>query len=142
MRTLVQHGDWSSGATGVGTTALLLGILTLLASLAWYFLRRRLISTLLIAAVVTGILLAAGSGLIAVAGSLHSTQARYSEDHGLWPDAIVEYAYTGEVAPNAPNLARVYNEWGEQQLRDHSYSAAVAHFNIVVTNYRESSAAV
>jgi tetratricopeptide (TPR) repeat protein len=141
-RTLVQHGDWSTGAMGAGTTALLLGALALVAGVAWYFLRRRVVSTLLIAAAVTGILFASGGGLIAGAGSLHSTQAHYSEARGLWSDAIVEYAHTGEAAPNAPNIARVYDEWGEQLLRDHSYSAAVARFNTVINDYGESSDAV
>jgi len=142
VRTLAQNGDWSSGAHGAGATALVLGGLALIAGIGWYYLGRRAVSTLLLAALVTVLLLASGGGLLALADSLHATQARFSESRGLWADAIVEYTHAGETAPNAPNIARVYDEWGEQLLRDHQYSAAVARFNTVITDYGKSSAAV
>lgn len=142
VRTLVQHGDWTIGAIGVGATALFLGTLALIAGVAWYFLGRRVISTLLVAALVAVVLFASGGGLIAAAGSLHSTQAHYSEARGLWSDAIDEYAHTGQLAPNAPDIARVYDEWGEQLLNSNSYSAAVARFNTVNKHYGKSGDAV
>jgi len=95
-----------------------------------------------IGALVAVVLLASGGGLIASAGSLHTTQASFSEGRGLWSDAIIEYAHTGEAAPNAPNIARVYDEWGEQLRNDHSYAAAVARFNTVIANYGKNAAAV
>jgi tetratricopeptide (TPR) repeat protein len=142
VRTPVRRGDWSDGARAAGATALLLAVLALLAGVAWYALGRRKVTTLVIAALVTIVLIASGGGLLALAHPLHGTQARYSEARGLWADAISEYAITGEAPPNAPNIARVYDEWGEQLTREHNYSAAVARFNTVIADYGKSGDAV
>jgi tetratricopeptide (TPR) repeat protein len=79
---------------------------------------------------------------LSLAAPLHGVQAHALERQKAWAAAIHEYALTGESAPNAPNIARVYVEWGEQQLAQQVYGGAVIHFGIVISEYGRSGDSV
>jgi len=66
---------------------------------------------------------------------------RALERSGQWQGAIREYQLAGEAAPNAPDIARVYDEWGEQSLARGRYEQAAITFQTVITTYPRSGAA-
>jgi outer membrane protein assembly factor BamD (BamD/ComL family) len=87
------------------------------------------------------VLVVTGIGSLTFASPLHGIQASTLERNGQWADAIREYSYAGQGAPNAPDIARVYDEWGEQLLGQRSLGLAVSRFDTVVTQYSQSGSA-
>ncbi len=142
VRVLVLGGDWADGASAVGTVALVLAVVTLLAMLLRLAAGRRSVGfviaslLLLVALTVTG-----GIGLIGSA-PLHQVQAKAMESSGQWGLAIHEYGLTGQKGPNAPDIARVQNAWGEQLLQQQDYQDALTHFQTVLDDYAQSGAEV
>lgn len=67
--------------------------------------------------------------------ALHAMQARYLENQHNWHTAITEYQEAGEAAPTSTNLARVYNEWGEDLRSQQQYASAITKFNTVLNMY-------
>ncbi|HEX6820369.1 MAG TPA: hypothetical protein VF120_18470 [Ktedonobacterales bacterium] len=66
-------------------------------------------------------------GALAWQPAIHTLQARQLEGGQQWTPALQEYTLGGERAPNAPNRARVYIEWGEADLHAHQYHDAQDH---------------
>ncbi|HZC78479.1 MAG TPA: hypothetical protein VE258_12065 [Ktedonobacterales bacterium] len=132
------RADWSDGATAAGYTALFLAAVTLFVGLLRILLGRRARSTYVLGGLMLAVLIATGASCLSFAAPLHGVQAHAHERQKAWAAAIHEYALTGESAPNAPNIARVYVEWGEQQLAQHAYGGAVIHFGIVISEYGRS----
>lgn len=133
--------DWATGALIAGVVALTAAILLLIATGVRVALgllavtnphrRVQLISTALL---VLLLFLVSGVGMTQQSG-FHGFQARYLESQHNWSTAINEYQAAGETAPASTNLARVYNEWGEDLSQQQHYAEAVAHFNTVLQNY-------
>lgn len=138
----VAHADWSNGARAAGITAFALAGATLLLLVVRLSLGRRATSTILLSLLLAVLLMCGGVGGLAFANPLHSYQAQSLERSGDWSGAIYEYGLTGESAPNAPDIARVYDEWGEQLLQQKSYKPAAMRFMTVITEYGQSGAAV
>jgi hypothetical protein len=132
------HADWSAGATAAGITALILAFVSLVVALARILLGRQARLMYALSAAMILALTVAGIGSLGIANPLHTLQARSLEHDGQWADAIREYSYAGQGAPNAPDIARVYDEWGEQLLGQHSYGLAATSFQNVVTQYVQS----
>jgi len=74
--------------------------------------------------------------------TIHNLQGRAWEGQQQWQSAISEYQLAGEGAPTSEDIARVYDEWGEQSSTQQHYQDAVARFNMVVTNYSSASSVV
>jgi tetratricopeptide (TPR) repeat protein len=74
--------------------------------------------------------------------TIHSLQAHNLEGQQQWQLAINEYQLAGEGAPASENIARVYNEWGEQFNSQQRYEDAFAKFNIVMNNYGSATSGV
>jgi hypothetical protein len=139
---VVIHGDWSDGARAAGITGFVLAAATLILLLARLAVGRRGASTIALSLLLVVLLVGAGAGGIAFANPLHGLQAQSLERGGDWSGAIYEYELSGEHAPNAPHIARVYDEWGEQSLQQKSYKLAVERFTVVVTQFGQSGAPV
>lgn len=140
--------DWATGATIAGMVALILSLLLLIAGgvrvalgmLAESNPRRRsqVISSALL---VLLLFLVSGVGLSQQTG-LHAMQARYLEGQHSWQAAVTEYQDAGEIAPTSDNLARVYNEWGEDLSSQQQYASAVAKFATVLKQFAPLTAEV
>lgn len=139
--TLIR-GDWAAGARAAGVSAFILAGLTVLLLVVRLSVGRRAASTVILSLLLAVLLIGAGASGIALANPLHGLQAQTLERGGDWSGAIYEYELKGEQAPNAPNIARIYDEWGEQDLQQKSYKDAVTRFTIVITQYGQSGAPV
>ncbi|HEU4783625.1 MAG TPA: hypothetical protein VFS83_09820 [Ktedonobacterales bacterium] len=142
VRVLLLGGDWADGAATVGTVALALAaVFGLIALLRAAVGRRSLTFALLTIVLVAGL---AASGVVGLVGStpLHLAQAQAMEKSGQWAVAIREYGLSGQNGPDAPDIARVQNAWGEQLLQRGDYQGALTHFQTVLDDYQESGDAV
>jgi tetratricopeptide (TPR) repeat protein len=103
---------------------------------------RRSLSFALLTIVLVAVL--AVSGVVGLVGSapLHLAQAQAMEKSGQWAVAIREYGLSGQKGPDAPDIARVQNAWGEQLLQRGDYQGALTHFQTVLDDYQESGDAV
>ena len=138
----LARADWSDSAVTAGVVAFILAAGTVVGTLVRMGAGRRVRSMLLLALAMTLVLCTLGGASISVSGSLHGIQARALETDGNWGPSIREYTLAGEGAPNAPNVARVQDEWGEQLFARHSYFQAIVHFSTVITTYYRSGAPV
>ncbi len=135
--------DWATGALISGIVALIMAVLLLIAAgvrvalglLAASNPRRRtqVFSTVLL---ILLLFFFAGVG-ITQQNRLHATQARYLESQHNWSSAIKEYQAAGEAAPGSTNLARAYNEWGEDLSKQQRYADAVEPFSTVLQHYSQ-----
>lgn len=141
-RVLVLSGDWADGAATAGTVALALavvfGVIALLRAVAG---RRSLGFALLTILLLVALAVTGAAGLLGSA-PLHLAQAQAMEKSGQWGIAIREYSLSGQKGPNAPDLARVQNAWGEQLLQQNDYQGALTHFQTVLDDYQQSGAAL
>ena len=139
--SLVGGQDWAASAFVTGIVAAMLALGAVALFVARVAAGRRASTT--IALGVVGIVLLVSVALGGLAGSapIHGLQAHALEGSGSWSAAIHEYALSGEHAPNAPSVARVYDEWGESLLQQRSFSSAVDRFNTVINTYADSGSA-
>lgn len=137
----LEHGDWADGVVIASKAYFALAVVTLLGAIIRAIGGRRSLRSLATSLAVTLLLLAIGAGSFASASPLHASQAAQLEHQHLYEAALHEYALAGERPPQAPNLARVYDEWGEQLLAQDNYTAALDRFSLVVTDYAQSGSA-
>lgn len=137
---VVAHGDWSDGARAAGISGVALAVAALIVLIIRVIAGRRAVTTVVLGLLMVALLAGAGAGSITFAAPLHGVEAHSLEQSGQWPGAIREYQLAGEAAPNAPNVARVYDEWGEQSLAQGNYEQAALTFQTVITTYAESGA--
>jgi hypothetical protein len=135
---VLAGADWADGAVVVGRLALIFAGVTLLVTLLRIAVGRRALSMIGLAALFCLLLTGTGIGGLNFSTALHRMQAGVLEGRGIYEAAIHEYTLAGESAPNAPDIARVYDEWGESLLKAHDYARSVAAFSVVATNYAES----
>ena len=67
--------------------------------------------------------------------TIHGLQAHNFEGQQQWQSALNEYQLAGETAPTSDNLARVYNEWGEQLTAQKHFEQAFTKFDVVLNSY-------
>ena len=142
LAEVVAHADWAGGAHAAGLAALALAGVTLAILFVRLVAGRRTRSTVALGAALAIVLTSAGVSGIVLANPLHGIQARALEQKGDWAGAAYEYELAGEHAPAAPDVARVYDEWGEQLAQQQQYKAAVADFTTVVTRFAQSGTPV
>lgn len=139
---IVAHADWAGGVRVAGIAALALAGVTFAILIVRLAAGRRAASTIALSLILALLLAGAGVSGLTFADPLHGLQARALEQKGDWPGAIYEYELAGEHAPSAPDIARAYDEWGEQLMRQRHYKDAVSDFIIVLAQFPQSGAAV
>lgn len=119
---------WRAGFTllGIGIGAAALHVLYRALQQRWV--RRRW-------PIITACLLALGGLGIALAPTLHLLQGQTLEHRGQYQRAIEEYTASGEQTPDGQNSARCYLEWGQQDLQQQDYAAAVQHLGAAAERY-------
>jgi tetratricopeptide (TPR) repeat protein len=142
LAELVGHADWADGARIAGVVALVVAGIVLIALIVRLVAGRRTLVTALLSAALLLVLLASGLGGLAFTAPIHGFQAKSLESAKVYQSAIDEYGAAGEAAPNAPNIARVFDEWGEDLLASNQYQPALTKFTTVTSTYSQATAAV
>lgn len=135
-------GDWAEGAAAASVVALSLAAVTFLTALLRVAAGRRSLGFALLTFLLLVVLVGSGVAGLASGGALHLAQAKSLEQSGQWGPAIREYGLAGQKGPNAPDIARLQNAWGEQLLQQHNYSTALGHFQTVLDDYQDSGSQV
>ncbi len=133
--------DWAAGGLHAGILAAVAG----LAALTYAAVRaagKQMTSQVIGLGLVGVILVALGGAGIAFQMPLHTAQASSLEAQGQWQRAIDEYALGGATAPGSEDIARIYNEWGEQESGNGQYQAAIGNFDTVITSYTAATTGV
>ena len=149
MVLLIATGsDWADGAVHAAIAAtiitlLLICVLTMrliMGRVAQTSAQRRAqyMSTGLLILV---LLLLIGSAL-AFQPALHTVQGRSLEQSRQWEQAIIEYQLGGDSAPTSVNIARAYNEWGEDLVQKQHYQQAIDQFEMVLNRYNVTGSQV
>jgi tetratricopeptide (TPR) repeat protein len=140
--------DWAAGAMHVGIVAAILALVVALAAVVRILLGmaaksnpKRVIQLVSAGLAILLLLLLCLVGLTQQS-TIHSLQAHAWEGQQQWQSSINEYQLAGEGVPTSENIARVYNEWGEQINVQHRYENALAKFNTVLTKYGSASTGV
>lgn len=141
-RVFLSGGDWSDGATAVGIAALALSVAALLVVLLRAAAGRRSLRFALLSLLLLVALAGTGTAGLVSSDSLHLVQAQAMEKNGQWSTAVAEYGLAGQQGPNAADIARVQNAWGDQLLQQGDYPGALTHFQIVLDDYPQSGAEV
>lgn len=139
MNANLVHADWSDSAVPAAIVAFVLAGLTIIGTSVRVVLGRRVRSMLLLALAMVVGLSALGGVSLTISAPLHGMQAHVFEFGSDWEAAIHEYTLAGEDAPDAPDIARVHDEWGEQLLAHQKYLQAAGHFAIVINTYTTSN---
>ena len=142
LAELAGHADWADGARVAGIVALAVAGIVLIGMIARLVAGRRTLVMALLSAALLIALLASGLSGLAFTAPIHGLQAKSLESAKAYQFAIDEYAAAGETAPNAPNVARVFDEWGEDLLATNQYQAALTKFSTVTSTYSAITAAV
>jgi tetratricopeptide (TPR) repeat protein len=132
--------DWATGALAASLAAFALAVVTVIVLIARIVAGRRALGMVALSALLALALTAGGVAGISQLNPLRGAQGKQFEAARQWQPAINEYAQTGEVAPNAPDIARVYTEWGEALSNGGDYAGAVAKLETVTQTYTKSGA--
>jgi hypothetical protein len=145
---LLTGSDWAAGAAHVGIVAGILALVItlvtgvrILLGMAAKSNPKRVIQLVSAGLSILLLLLLCLVGLTQQS-TIHSLQAHNWEGQQQWQSSINEYQMAGEGTPTSENIARVYNEWGEQFNAQQYYQDAIARFNIVMNNYGSASTGV
>jgi len=145
---LVTGSDWAAGAILVGIVAGILALVVFLVTGVRMLLGmaaktnpKRVIQ--LLSAGLSILLLS----LLCLVGltqqsAIHSLQAHAWEWQQQWQSSITQYQLAGERVPTSENIARVYNEWGEQFSTQQHYQDALGTFNRVIQTYASARTGV
>ncbi len=136
-----QGNDWADGVLYVAYGAAILAGLVLLATTARLLagmaaktnpLRRRQLAS---ASILLGLLLLLAGEGITLQSPVHHLQALSLEGQQQWDRALAEFRLAGQRPPDSRDLARTYDEWGEQFSGIHQYQAAIEKFDLVLHSY-------
>ncbi len=139
---LLLGADWATGALAAALAAFALAVVTLAVLVTRLIAGRRALGTVGLAALLALALTGGGLAGISQLNPLRSAQAHQFESARQWQAAINEYAQMGEHAPNAPDIARVYAEWGEALSRSGDDAGAASRLATVTQTYAQSGAPV
>lgn len=140
--TLLLRSDWATGALAASLAAFALALVVAIVLIIRIIRGRRALSTVALAALLALALVGSGVAGISQLNPLRAAQGRQLEAAGQYGLAIQEYARSGESAPNAPDIARAYTEWGETLAKGGDYADAVAKLTTVTQTYGHSGAVV
>jgi outer membrane protein assembly factor BamD (BamD/ComL family) len=142
IRVLALQGDWSAGAQLAGIFALVGLSIAVVGAIVRLIAGRNAAMFFVLTVLLLALLGGSSVGALAMSNPLHRIQAQSYESQSQWEAAIREYKLSGEEGADTADIARVYDEWGEQFLGQQSYSDAVDRFLTVLTDYRSDAAAV
>ena len=128
-------GDWATGALAAALAALALAAVTVIVLIVRVIAGRRALGTVALSALLALALVGGGVAGISQLNPLRRAQAQQFESAGQWQTAIDEYAQSGEKAPNAPDIARIYTEWGESLASGGDYAGATSKLTTVTQSY-------
>lgn len=144
----ITGSDWAVGGTRVGIVAGILALvitlvtgIRILLGMAAKSNPKRVIQLVSAGLSILLLLLICLVGLTQQS-TIHSLQAHNWEGQQQWQYSINEYQLASEGTPTSENIARVYNEWGEQFSAQQHYQDAIARFNTVINNYGSASTGV
>ncbi|GCE26705.1 hypothetical protein KDA_21890 [Dictyobacter alpinus] len=133
--------DWAAGdltaAIVAASIAVVLTLVLIVRSIAGMAARsnpHRLRQYISAGLIILVLFASSGTGLL-IQNSMHSVQAHYMEGQKQWEGAIKQYELGGEKAPSSSDLARTYNEWGEDLSQKGIYGIAISRFDIVINEY-------
>lgn len=134
---VLTGADWTRGAQIAAYAAVALALLALVGgALRYYAPFGRHAFAVLGLALLLGVSLAGtGAAGLMVGPGLHRAQAHVLEQSGRYKAAISEYAQAGDTAPNAPDMARTYDEWAASLLAQKQYPAALSRYLLVTSTY-------
>jgi tetratricopeptide (TPR) repeat protein len=133
--------DWAAGAIhlaiGAAGIALLIVLATVVRSFAGMASRAnpKRVRQFISAGVAFLLLVLLSLGGFTQQGAIHSLQAHSFEGQQQWQSAINEFQLAGERAPASVNIARVYNEWGEQLAGQQHFQASFVKFDTVLNAF-------
>ncbi|HEU0025582.1 MAG TPA: hypothetical protein VFQ25_00570 [Ktedonobacterales bacterium] len=130
--------DWATGALAAALAALALAAVTVIVLIVRLVAGRRALGTVLLAGLLTLTLVGSGVAGFSQVNPLRRMQAQQFEAAHQWQEAINEYAQSGESAPNAPDIARIYTEWGEAMAASGDYAGAASKLATVTQTYAKS----
>jgi tetratricopeptide (TPR) repeat protein len=130
--------DWATGALAAALAAFALAALTVIVLIVRVIAGRRAFGTVALAALLALTLVGGGLGGVSQINPLRRAQAQRLESARQWQAAINEYAQSGENAPNAPDIARIYTEWGEALAGGGDYAGAASKLATVTQTYAQS----
>ncbi|HEV8191818.1 MAG TPA: hypothetical protein VGP82_10090, partial [Ktedonobacterales bacterium] len=142
LRVLALQGDWSAGAQLAGIFALIALGVAIIGAIVRLIAGRNTAIFFVLSVLLLALLGSTSAGAFVMSNPLHQLQAQSYESQGQWEAAISEYKLSGEEGADTADIARVYDEWGEQFLGQQSYSDAVDRFLTVLTDYRSDTTAV
>jgi outer membrane protein assembly factor BamD (BamD/ComL family) len=136
---LITIPSWGSLATWGGVTLLCIGAGA--AALVWLARaqQHRWVSRRWF--VITASVLLVGILGVALAPVIHLLQGHMLEGQKQYQRALAEYAAGGEHAPDGQDSARTYLEWGQQNVQQQDYGAAVQHLGAAAERYTATPAA-
>lgn len=139
---LLLGSDWATGALAAALAAFALAAVTVIVLIIRVLAGRRALGTVALSALLA--LALAGGGLAGISqlNPLRRAQAQQFESARQWQAAINEYAQSGESAPNAPDIARIYTEWGEALASSQDYVGSASKLTTVTQTYAQSGAPV
>jgi tetratricopeptide (TPR) repeat protein len=139
--------DWGDGSARAGIAAAILAfVAAVLVGMRFFAAmaidtsskpQRRLVD----GGVLVALLLVTYAAGVGAAAPLHRSEAGVYEAQREWQHAVGEYTRVGETGTNAADLARVYDEWGEQLSASGAYGEAIDKFQLVLASYSAVPAA-
>ncbi len=137
----ITGSDWSAGAMHLAVGALIIAGVIALATIARSAvgmatkMNPKRVRQFISAGLAILILLVLGLVGFTQQSTIHSLQAHNWEGQQQWQAAINEYRLAGESAPISDNIARVYDEWGEQFSTQQHFDQAIAKFDTMLNDY-------
>lgn len=137
----LSGSDWAAGAFRMGIAAAIAGgvvlIVLLIRGASGLFAAsnaRRGGQVIGASLAIFALLLMGGAG-IGLQNPIHNLQGGTLEKQGQWQSAITEFTRGGASAPTSEDLARTYNEWGEQLNNSGDFTGGVTKFEFVISNF-------
>ncbi len=127
--------DWADGGKRAGIAAFVAAAIVMGAFLYRYvngYRATRAIGLTVAAVLVLIILGGAGIGL---QSTFHQLQGRSLEGQQNYQAAITQFQLSGESKPGGVDLARTYNDWGEQLKAQKNFQAAIDKFDTVLHDF-------
>jgi tetratricopeptide (TPR) repeat protein len=127
--------DWAEGGKRAGIAAFVAAAIVLGAFVYRYVTGYRATRAIGLAVASVLVLIILGGAGIGLQSTFHQLQGRSLESQQNFPAAINQFQLSGEKAPDGVDLARTYNDWGEQLKAQKNYQAAIDKFDTVLHNF-------
>ncbi len=145
---IVTGSDWASGTIHAAIMAAIVALL-LIGALGVRLMMERAAQTsaqkrtqYMSAGLVILVLLLYMSTALSFQPAIHTVQGHSLEQSHQWKQAIAQYQLGGDTAPTSVNIARTYNEWGQNLAQQQHYQQAIDNFEMVVNKYGRAGSQV